>query len=223
VHIDLRNVYKEYKLGKVNIPALKGINFVIEEGSFISIMGPSGSGKSTLLNLLGLIDYPSTGEIFFDKTLLNFKNDSELTKLRRENIGFIFQHFNLIPILNVMENIEFPILNTSIPLKERRRRMFKILQETGLTGLEKRMPNEISGGQQQRVAIGRALIGNPKIIIADEPTANLDSATAKKIVEILHNISKEEKTTVIMATHDPEIISLSERVIKIHDGQIAGD
>ena len=218
--IRLKDIYKSYKLGKVEVKALRGLSLSIEEGNFITIIGPSGSGKSTLLNLIGLLDEPDMGELYFNENSLNFNDEKGLRKIRKEKIGFIFQSFNLIPILNVSENVGYPLLHSSFNVQKRREKVFKLLKKVGLEGMEKRFPNELSGGQRQRVAIARALVHSPDIVLADEPTANLDFETGKNIIELLNCLNKEEGTTLILATHDREIMSLSDRLIKIRDGKL---
>jgi len=218
--IDFKAVSKDYKLGRIIVHALRDVSFSLEKGTFTTLMGPSGSGKSTLLNILGLIDFPTNGSIYVNNRIIEFRKDTFLTEFRRDNIGFIFQHFNLIPIFNVFENIEFPILSSRLSFNKRKKSVMSILDKVGIPELYKRMPYEISGGQQQRVAIGRALIRDPGLIIADEPTANLDSETGKRIVSLLHSINKEKNTTIVLATHDPEILNISDRIMKLHDGLI---
>lgn len=214
-------VGKVYRLGKVDVPALKDLSCAFSEGEFVSLMGPSGSGKSTLLNILGLIDEPSAGELRFDSRSLRGRNDSFLTRLRGRNIGFIFQSFNLVPILTIRENIEFPLSRAEYGRKEIRKRSDALLEETGLSGLGSRYPSEVSGGQRQRVAIARSLIHEPRFILADEPTANLDSETGKAIVDLLHELTRRKAATVLLATHDPEIVKRSDRLILLRDGMLA--
>lgn len=218
--IQFEDVYKSYHLGKLFVPALSGVSFGIEQGEFITLMGPSGSGKTTLLNLLGLIDTPDQGRILLNYQIIPFNKEQLLTKIRRQSIGFIFQSFNLIPILNVKENVEYPLLNSSLPLGVREQRSNKLLSMVGLAGLEKRFPHELSGGQRQRVAIARALVHSPSVVLADEPTANLDSETGSMIVDLMRRMNREEKVTFILATHDPSIISHADRVLKIRDGKL---
>jgi putative ABC transport system ATP-binding protein len=213
-------VSKIYKLGKVNVPALQDVSLQVNKGEFITVMGPSGSGKSTLLNILGLLDVPNAGQVLLQDHVLDFRNDRILTRIRRNQIGFIFQNFNLIPILTVYENVGYPLLNSSVSLHERRIRILSLLESVGLEGLEKRFPNELSGGQRQRVAIARAFVRQPEIILADEPTANLDSATGALIVDLMHRMNQEQGTTFIMATHDADLIQRSDLVFKIRDGRL---
>jgi putative ABC transport system ATP-binding protein len=214
-------VTKTYRLGKVEVPALRELSCSFSKGEFVALMGPSGSGKSTLLNILGLIDEPSSGEVLFDSVPLRGKGDYFLTKLRGRNIGFIFQAFNLVPILTIRENIEFPLSRTEFGVREIRRRSDALLEETGLGGLGSRYPNEVSGGQRQRAAIARALIHAPGLILADEPTANLDTETGKAVVGLLHELTRKKDSTVILATHDPEIVNRSDRLVSLRDGALS--
>ncbi|MEW5818476.1 MAG: ABC transporter ATP-binding protein, partial [Spirochaetota bacterium] len=214
------NVEKHYRLGKVSVPALRGISLFVLHGSFLTVFGPSGSGKTTLLNLIGLIDFPDSGSICIGGYRIDPKKERELITFRREYLGFVFQNFNLIPILNAEENIEYPLLNSPLTLRERKRRVRKLLYEVGLAGMERRFPNELSGGQRQRVAIARALVRFPRIVLADEPTANLDSATGKAIIDIMQRMNRELKTTFILATHDQEILQKSDTLLALHDGRL---
>ncbi|MDR1839076.1 MAG: ABC transporter ATP-binding protein [Treponema sp.] len=212
-------------MGRLEVPALKGVNLEIKEGDFVSIAGPSGSGKTTLLNIIGLIDSYTDGSLVIDN--LNIRNQSrkELTRLRRELIGFIFQSFNLLPVLNVFENVELPLIITKKggTKAQRRERVNYLLEEVGLVERWNHSPAELSGGQQQRVAIARALVTSPRIVIADEPTANLDSNTGEKILGLMKNINKEDKTTFIFSTHDPVIWQMADHVVFLHDGNISSE
>lgn len=236
--IELQNVYKTYQMEKVEVHAVAGANFSIQEGEFAAISGPSGSGKSTFLNMIGLIDFPTDGKIILNgidvyKDVNLSKNarvpqrlDSMLTELRRKNLGFIFQTFNLIPVLNVYENIEFPLKIGSSPAfdtlspSERRDWILFLLETVGLTDWKDHKPSELSGGQRQRVAIARALVTKAPIILADEPTANLDSKNGTQILELMKKLNEELKTTFVFSTHDAKIVSMSNHVIKIKDGTI---
>lgn len=218
--IAFEKISKTYNLGKVKVPALQNISFQVDRGDFVTVVGPSGSGKSTLLNIVGLLDAPDRGEVFLHETKVDFKKDRWLTLTRREKLGFIFQSFNLIPILNVYENVGYPLLNSPIPLRERKERILRLLEAAGLQGLAKRFPNELSGGQRQRVAIARALVRSPEIVLADEPTANLDSKTGRLIIDLMHTLNQEQQVTFIMATHDQEIISRSDNLLRLLDGTI---
>jgi putative ABC transport system ATP-binding protein len=219
--VELKGVKKSYMLGETKVEALRGVDLEIERGEFIAIAGPSGSGKSTMLNMLGCIDAPTEGVVRIDGVEVEGLRDRELTRYRREKIGFIFQSFNLIPVLNVYENIEFPLLlRKELSKKERGALVMRFVDEVGLADRLKNKPSELSGGQRQRVAIARALVAKPLVILADEPTANLDSATGTRIVELMRSINKEEKTTFIFSTHDAHIMREARRVVRILDGRI---
>lgn len=218
--LDVKDVTKNYTLGKTTIKALRGISFSVELGEFLSIVGPSGCGKTTLLNILGCIDKPNSGHVLFNGQNTEHFSDNQEADTRLSEIGFIFQSFNLIPVLNIIENVEFPLILQKIPKKERRERVREIVKEVGLEEYQDHKPDELSGGQRQRVAIARALITRPSIIIADEPTANLDSETSAVILQLMDRLNREEKVTFIFSTHNPEIMSYARRVIHIRDGQI---
>jgi len=220
--IELKDVRKNYPLGKVEVQAVKGVSFSIEKGDFISIAGPSGSGKTTILNMVGLIDVPTSGEVIIDGKLTSGLNDRELTRMRHEILGFIFQTFNLIPVLNVWENIEFPLLlgKTRISPQEKNTWIDWLMEEVGLTEWKTHKPNELSGGQRQRVAIARALVTKPQIVLADEPTANLDSATGEQIIELMKKINRELDTTFIFSTHDAKIVGIADHIIRLKDGLV---
>lgn len=236
--IELKNVTKIYQMDKVQLKAVDNVSFTIEKGDFASISGPSGSGKSTLLNLIGLIDLPSSGSILLNGTdvysSMNLEKskkvplaiDSKLTELRRTYLGFIFQTFNLIPVLNVRENIELPLelgkshANDTMSASEKKDWIDFLIKTVGLSEWSDHKPSELSGGQRQRVAIARALVTKAPIILADEPTANLDSKNGDQILELMKKINEELKTTFIFSTHDAKIVSMSNHVIKIRDGAI---
>lgn len=223
--VELKDVHKVYPLGKVEVSAVKGVSFSIEKGDFISIAGPSGAGKSTILNMIGLIDKPSSGEVLIDGKATSGLSDKELTKFRHEVLGFVFQSFNLIPVLNVWENIEFPLLlgKTRIEKSEKEAWINWLIQEVGLTEWKAHKPNELSGGQRQRVAIARALVTKPYIVLADEPTANLDSATGEQIIELMKKINRELQTTFIFSTHDAKIVAIADHIIRLRDGLVIED
>jgi len=219
--VELKGVRKEYMLGSTKVEALRGVDLEIEKGEFLAVAGPSGSGKSTMLNMFGCIDVPTAGTVLIDGTDVAGLADRELTRYRREKIGFIFQSFNLVPVLDVYENIEFPLLlKKSLSKKEREKIVMRFVEEVGLSDRLRNKPAELSGGQRQRVAIARALVARPLIILADEPTANLDSATGTKIVELMRQINEIEKTTFIFSTHDAHIMREARRLVKILDGRI---
>jgi putative ABC transport system ATP-binding protein len=220
--IELKDVHKVYPLGKVEVPAVKGVTFSIEKGDFVSIAGPSGAGKSTILNMIGLIDTPTSGEVIIDGKATSGLSDKELTRFRHEVLGFVFQSFNLIPVLNVWENIEFPLLlgKTRIKPSEKNDWIDWLMNEVGLTDWRNHKPNELSGGQRQRVAIARALVTKPYIVLADEPTANLDSATGEQIIELMKKINREIQTTFIFSTHDAKIVAVADHIIRLQDGLV---
>ncbi len=217
----LENVTKIYPLGTSEVRALKGINLFIEDGEFTTVAGPSGCGKTTLLNLIGCMDVPTSGKVTVDGVEISTLKDRELTKLRREKLGFIFQSFNLIPVLTCEQNIEFPLLlKDGMNTHERNLRVQELLQRVGLEKQAKQRANELSGGQRQRVAIARALVTRPRIVFADEPTANLDSENGERIISLMREINEKEKTTFIFSSHDPNVIKYARRVIQLKDGMI---
>ncbi len=219
--VELENVKKYYQLGQTRVEALRGVSLSIEQGEFLTIAGPSGSGKTTMLNMFGCIDIPTEGTVRIAGTETEKMTDKELTRYRRTKIGFIFQSFNLIPVLNVYENIEFPLLlQKHLSKEERHERVMQAILEVGLENRIKNKSAELSGGQRQRVAIARALVGRPLIVLADEPTANLDSETGKRIIELMRTINENDKTTFIFSTHDAHIMKAAKRVVHILDGQI---
>ncbi len=218
--IKLENVHKIYKLGKAKVVALRGINLKIESGDYISIMGPSGSGKSTLMNIIGGLDRPTKGRVYIDGRDISRLSDRELAKIRLKKIGFVFQQFNLIPTLTALENVALPMWFAGVNRRKRIKRAKELLRMVGLEGREHHKPRELSGGEQQRVAIARALANNPEVILADEPTGNLDTKTGRKIIEILEKLNKEEGKTLVIVTHDPEIGKRAKRQLKIRDGII---
>lgn len=221
--IEVNGVKKDYPLGKTTVHALRGIDLTVEEGAFFSIVGPSGSGKTTLLNIIGCIDSPTEGSIKIHGEEITELNDKEITNLRLHKISFIFQNFNLIPVLNVRENVEFPLLLMKKHKKaEIDARVEKLIEEVGLLEYIEHKPAELSGGQRQRVAIARALVTNPDIVLADEPTANLDSVTSESILELMRELNELEKTTFIFSTHDPEVIKYAKNIVKIKDGTVVG-
>lgn len=213
-------VEKTYRLGENQVHALKGINMELNKGEFVAFMGPSGSGKTTLLNLIGVLDKPSKGKIYVNNTDLTGLKEKDLTRLRRGTIGFIFQFYNLIPVLSALENVELPLLITGVPIKERQTRAKELLTMVGLADRTHHRPDELSGGEQQRVAIVRALANKPSIVLADEPTGDLDSKTGKEIVQALRDLSSREGATVIIVTHDPVVASMASRVFEMRDGTI---
>ncbi len=223
--LKLDDIKKIYHQGKIDVPAIRGISLDIEKGEFTTIFGPSGSGKTTLLNIIGCLDKPSSGDITYEgQKKLSELSKNELSDFRRYNLGFIFQGHNLIPVLTAFENVEFAIrIIDEISKKERRKKVLDILESVGLKGLENRKPNELSGGQKQRVAIARALVKNPKLVLADEPTANLDSETSEEVLDIMLKMNKKLGTTFIFSTHDPQVMRYARRLIEIRDGKVTND
>ncbi len=223
VVLKVENLCRDFKLGKIVVQALKSISFEIHRGEFVSIMGKSGSGKTTLLNILGTLDSPSSGEVFIDGQPISKMNDTERTAIRRNRIGFVFQNYNLLPILNAVENVELPLYNTSLAQEERRKRALEILDVVGLKDRAMHKPEEMSGGQCQRVTIARALVTNPAIILADEPTGALDSKTGEEIIQLFERLNKEKGYTFILVTHDIATGNRARRKIVLKDGIIDSD
>lgn len=214
------DVTKVYRVGHVDYPALRGINIKVDRGEFVAIMGPSGSGKSTLLNLIGALDRPTSGRVIIDGVDLKKLDEDRLSLLRNRKLGFVYQSFNLIQRLTSAENVEMPLISRGIPEKVRRSKSIKMLSAVGLTGKANKRPAELSGGEQQRVAIARALIAEPALIIADEPTGNLDSKTTREVVNQFIQVNKEFGTTILVVTHNSEISSMTQRVISLKDGLV---
>lgn len=222
--IKLNALEKIYQQGKIEVPALRGIDLEIETGEFTTVFGPSGSGKTTLLNMIGCLDKSTAGEIIFDGHQINNLDNKELAEIRRYNLGFIFQSYNLIPVLTAFENVEFALrLIDKHTKKERKEKVMALLKEVGLGTMAERRPNELSGGQKQRVAVARALIKEPKLVLADEPTANLDSETSREVLELMKEMNEELNTTFIFSTHDPQVMDYARRLIEIKDGKISND
>jgi putative ABC transport system ATP-binding protein len=218
--VELRNVSKIYRLGEEEIRALDDVSLDIAEGEFISIIGPSGSGKSTLMHILGCLDSPTRGTIRLDGVMIHNASARQLAAMRNRKIGFVFQFFNLLPKLNVLQNVELPMIYSGISGKERKQRAMTALQAVDLANRAKHRPSQLSGGQQQRAAIARALVNNPRIVFADEPTGNLDSHTGEAILQLFRKLSREGRT-IVLVTHDPEIAAVTPRRIEIRDGKIA--
>jgi putative ABC transport system ATP-binding protein len=217
--IKLDNIEKVYRTDKIETLALNNINLQVREGEFIAVMGPSGCGKSTLLNIIGLLDAPTKGGVQLNGTTINGYRDKQLAKLRNEHLGFIFQSFHLINDLSVVDNVEIPLLYRRLSGAERRKLALQALDRVGLTSRAFHFPSQLSGGQQQRVAIARAIVGKPRILLADEPTGNLDSQMGDEIMNILMDLNKNEKTTVVMVTHDPRLGERTERIVRLFDGR----
>lgn len=221
VFYQLSNVTKEYLVGSVTVPALRGVSINLKPGEFVALRGPSGSGKSTLLNILGLLETVTNGEISLDGRGLSAATEREMTQIRRSTIGFIFQNFNLVPILSALENVEFPLLlEGKLTKAEIRSTAREMLESVGLGAFAEHKPNQLSGGQRQRVAIARAIVKRPRLILADEPTANLDSETAEQIVELLQTLKRNLGSTIFIATHDTDIAAHAERSIHLRDGRL---
>lgn len=218
--VQCQDVTKTYQQGTIEVHALNHVDFEARRGDFICLSGPSGSGKSTLLNMIGGLDTPTSGEVYIDDEEIDELNKSELADMRLHKIGFVFQAYNLIPVLTAQENIEMVMQMQGISKKERNKKSSAILEEVGLKGLENRKPPELSGGQQQRVAVARAIVSKPSLVLADEPTANLDSVTANKLIDLMLKMNEVHDTTFIISTHDPMIMQRAKTLVKLHDGKI---
>lgn len=221
--IKLEDVWKIYQLGKIELAVLKGVSLEIDPGAFVVILGPSGSGKSTMLNMVGCLDLPTKGKVFLDGSDISKMSEDQLAQARGRKIGFIFQQFNLLNNLNALENVMIPMIFQGMPEAERIKRAESLLSSLGLKERMFHRPTELSGGEQQRIAIARALSNNPDIIVADEPTGNLDSSTGKKIMETLTDLHKNESKTIIVVTHDPTIADYSNQVVYMKDGQLVSN
>ena len=221
--VELRDVKKTYLTGPIEVPALRGISLRVAPGEFLAIAGPSGSGKTTLLNIIGGLDRADAGEVFVEGRNLQLLSTGELARLRLQRLGFVFQAYNLLPVLTALENAEFTLLLQGVPVKQRKERVQKLFTEIGLANLEHRRPGELSGGQQQRVAVARAMVTEPALILADEPTANLDSATATALLEVMEQLNRAHNTTFVYSTHDPLVMERARRLIHMRDGHIASD
>jgi len=218
--LETQDLVKTYRIGTQDVYALRGVSFTAGQGDFVVINGPSGSGKTTFLNLIAVIDRPTSGEVLIEGTPTSELSERQLAILRKTKIGLVFQSFNLIPVLSASENVEYPLLLLDIPKHERRERVGAMLDEVGLSALASRRPNELSGGQRQRVAIARALVSAPKIVLADEPTANLDSETGGAVMNLMRGLNQEHCVTFIVVTHDPAVSGYARRQVRIHDGTL---
>lgn len=218
--ISLNNVVKTYGEGAVSVHALRGVNLQLEQGAFAAVAGPSGSGKSTLLNIISGLDRPTSGEVNLDGVRLGDLSDSGLSRLRMNKIGFVFQSYNLLPVLTAYENAEYVLMLQGVRPSIRREKVMALLKQVGLEGMEHRFPRQLSGGQQQRVAIARAIVAEPKLVLADEPTANVDSATGAALLDLMTELNEEKKVTFLFSTHDPEVIQRAAELIVLKDGNI---
>jgi len=221
--VSLQKVTKNYGQGEALTQALRGVDLIVEAGEFTAMAGPSGSGKSTLLNIIGGLDRPTSGRVEVDGREINTLSKTELSLLRRERIGFIFQSYNLIPVLTALENAEYVLMLQGIPTAERRERVREVLKEVGLEGLENRYPRQLSGGQQQRVAIARAIVSAPALVLADEPTANVDSETGKALLDLMRNLNEEKGVTFFFSTHEEAVMKRARRLLQLRDGVIFND
>ncbi len=217
---EIRKVYSD---DGVPVEALKGVSVKIGRGEFTAVVGPSGSGKTTFLNIISGLDVPTSGSVSLDGRLISSMTGAELSDFRRDHVGFIFQAYNLIPVLTVEENIEYVMLLQGVPKAERRRRVQEVLEQVGLAGMEHRLPTRLSGGQQQRVAVARAMAARPSLVLADEPTANLDSATGGALLDMMRRLNEEQHVTFLFSTHDPRIMERARRLIRLEDGRVADD
>ncbi len=217
------NLYKIYDTNGISVTALRDVNIEINKGDFLVLAGPSGSGKTTLLNLLGSLDMPTKGKVYLDNEDMAGKSRKELSDIRLHRMGFIFQAYNLIPVLTALENIEFPMMLLGLGEKQRRQKAIEIMKELGINELADKRPNQMSGGQQQRVAVARAIVNNPLVVLADEPTANLDTKTGGKLLDLMGKMNEEKNITFIFASHDPEVMMRAKRLVKIEDGAIIED
>lgn len=218
--VQVTNLEKSYRLGNVTVQALRGVNFSLNQAEFVVISGPSGSGKTTLLNIIGTLDKPTSGEVAIDGENITRMNDGQLTRLRRHKIGFVFQFHNLIPVLTAIENVELPLLTAGVKPKSAKERAGLMLERVGLRERLNHLPDELSGGEQQRVAIARALANHPKIILADEPTGDLDTTTGTEVVQIMYEAAKKENASVLVVTHDPVVADRAEKLFEMRDGVI---
>jgi putative ABC transport system ATP-binding protein len=221
--VELVEVSRYYELRGETIRALDKVNLAVEAGEFSAVAGPSGSGKSTLLNLMGALDHPSSGRVLFEDRDMELMDGAQLAALRRKRIGFVFQSFNLIPVLSAAENVEYVMLLQGVERAERRARAVGMLEEVGLGGMEDRRPAELSGGQQQRVAVARALASGPSLVLADEPTANLDTATGAGLLDTMARLNRAHGTTFIFSTHDPRVMERASRLVRLRDGRVESD
>jgi putative ABC transport system ATP-binding protein len=218
--IHIANLHRRYDMGGTHVDALRGVNLTIAQGEFVALVGPSGSGKSTVLNLIGGLDRPTEGEVWVDGMELTAQDERGLTAHRRHRVGFIFQSFNLLPRLTALENVALPLMFSGVPERQRLARAQMVLEQVGLGGRLTHRPTQLSGGEQQRVAIARALVGEPTLLLADEPTGNLDTATGGEIMALLKVLNAEHGLTLLAVTHDPEVAAFADRIVRLRDGQV---
>ncbi len=221
--VEMKDVKKTYRQGKIDVQALRGLDLQVQPGEFVAICGPSGSGKTTALNLIGALDKPTSGSVVVEGQELSGMSRRALSRMRRDRIGFVFQAYNLIPVLTAYENAEAVMALQGSSASERKERVMNLLKEVGLEGMEKRRPHELSGGQQQRVAIARAIASSPAVVLADEPTANVDSATAEKLLDIMGRLNREHGVTFIFSTHDARVMEHARRIVHLVDGRVERD
>ena len=217
------NLWKVFEHDDIRVEAVRGVTFRVDPGEFVVLAGPSGSGKTTLLNLIGGLTRPTDGQVWVDGQEIGSLPDRELAEIRLERVGFVFQAYNLLPVLTALENAEFTLLLRGVPPEERRRRVEKLFERIGIAGLEDRLPGKLSGGQQQRVAVARAVVGEPALVLADEPTANLDTATSASLIDLMAELNQELGTTFVFATHDPQLMERARRNVRLVDGAIVAD
>ncbi len=218
--VECIDVKKVYRIGQVKVNALRGITLTVKKGEFVGIMGPSGCGKTTLLNIIGSLDTPTEGKVILDGIDISKASEDKLTEIRRDKVGFVFQFYNLLPILTALENVELPMLIAGVPKRKRIERARYLLELVGLGEREQHRPDELSGGERQRVAIARALANNPAILLADEPTGDLDTETGQEILRLMKELNRSEKQTIIMVTHDPNVAAVTDKIYHIRDGKI---
>ena len=217
------NLWKVFEHDDIRVEAVRGVTFRVDPGEFVVLAGPSGSGKTTLLNLIGGLTRPTDGQVWVDGQEIGSLPDRELAEIRLERVGFVFQAYNLLPVLTALENAEFTLLLRGVPPEERRSRVEKLFEQIGIAGLEDRLPGKLSGGQQQRVAVARAVVGEPALVLADEPTANLDTATSASLIDLMAELNRELGTTFVFATHDPQLMERARRNVRLVDGAIVAD
>ncbi len=221
--VSVRGLTREYQQGTHTVHALRGVDLDIEPGEFTVLMGPSGSGKTTLLNMIGALDEPTAGSVIIGDQELSAMSSGQRSDLRLQHLGFVFQSYNLIPVLSAYENAEFVLMLRGVPASERKQRVMRTLADVGLEGMERRRPNQLSGGQQQRVAVARAIVGKPALVLADEPTANLDSTTSGELIELMKELNDQHGVTFLFATHDPKVMAAAKRVVRLVDGKVDAD